>query len=66
MARIITSDRRDPSRQPDPIFVQACRRLSAELSNLAARMTETDDVVEAARIRDAIVRGFYGAKKSNA
>ena len=47
--------------------LDAERKLSgAELSNLAARMTETDDVVEAARIREAIVRGFYGAKKSNA
>jgi hypothetical protein len=47
--------------------LDAERKLSgAELSSLAARMTETDDVVEAARIREAIVRGFYGAKKSNA
>jgi hypothetical protein len=47
--------------------LDAERKLSgAELSNLATRMTETDDVVEAARIREAIVRGFYGAKKSNA
>ena len=47
--------------------LDAERKLSGtELSNLAARMTETDDVVEAARIREAIVRGFYGAKKSNA
>ena len=47
--------------------LDAERKLSgAELSSLAARMTETDDVVEAARIREAIVRGFYGAKTSNA
>jgi hypothetical protein len=47
--------------------LDAERKLSgAELSSLAARMTETDDVVEAARIREAIVRGFYGAKRSNA
>ena len=26
---------------------------------MAARMTETDDAVEAATIREAIVRGFY-------
>ena len=29
----------------------------------AARMTETDDAVEAATIRETIVRGFYGAQK---
>ncbi len=37
-----------------------------ELSRLAARMTETDDAAEAAMIREAIVRGFYGSKKKNA
>jgi len=47
--------------------LDAERKLSgAELSSLATRMTETDDAVEAARIREAIVRGFYGAKTSNA
>jgi hypothetical protein len=44
--------------------LDAERQLSGqELSKLAARMTETDD---AATIREAIVRGFYGAKNSNA
>jgi hypothetical protein len=47
--------------------LDAERKLTGkELSGLAARMTETDDAVEAARIRETIVRGFYGAKKSNA
>jgi hypothetical protein len=47
--------------------LDAERQLSGqELSKLAARMTETDDAVEATKIREAIVRGFYGAKKSNA
>ena len=47
--------------------LDAERQLSGEeLSKLAARMTETDDAVEAATIREAIVRGFYGAKKNNA
>jgi hypothetical protein len=47
--------------------LDAERKLSgAELSSLAARMAETDDAVEAARIREAIFRGFYGAKTSNA
>jgi len=47
--------------------LDAERKLSgAELSSLAARMTETDDALEAVRIREAIVRAFYGAKTSNA
>ena len=47
--------------------LDAERQLSGdELSKLAARMTETDDAVEAATIREAIVRGFYGTKNSNA
>lgn len=47
--------------------LDAERQLSGEeLSKLAARMTETDDAVETATIREAIVRGFYGAKKNNA
>jgi hypothetical protein len=47
--------------------LDAERQLSGpELSKLATRMTETDDAVEAARIREAIVRGFYGTKPSNA
>ena len=47
--------------------LDAERKLTGkELSGLAARMTETDDAVEAARIRETIVRGFYGAKESNA
>ena len=46
--------------------LDAERQLSGkELSKLAARMTETDDVAEAARIRETIVHGFYGAKKNN-
>src|SRR6266581_4954107 len=45
--------------------LDAERQLSGqELSKLAARMTETDDDVEAATIREGIVRGFYGAEKS--
>jgi hypothetical protein len=44
--------------------LDAERQLSGkELSKLAARMTETDDAAEAARIRETIVRGFYGTKK---
>jgi hypothetical protein len=47
--------------------LDAERQLSGpELSKLATRMTETDDAVEAVRIRETIVRGFYGTKPSNA
>jgi hypothetical protein len=47
--------------------LDAERKLSGqELSKLAARMTETDDAVEAATIREAIVRGFYGEQKPHA
>jgi len=43
--------------------LDAERQLSGEeLSKLAARMSETDDAVEPATIRDTIVRGFYGAQ----
>ncbi len=31
-----------------------------ELSNLAERMVKTADPMEAAKVREAIVRGFYG------
>jgi hypothetical protein len=31
-----------------------------ELSSLAERMVNTTDTVEAARVRESIVRGFYG------
>jgi len=42
------------------------RKLSGkELSNLAARITETDDPAEAARIRKSIVVGFYGRQPAN-
>ena len=45
--------------------LDAERKLSgSELSRLAARMTDTDDPAEAATIREAIVRGFYGPRTS--
>ena len=47
--------------------LDAERQLSGgELSKLAARMTETDDAVEAVAIRESIVRGFYGDKRADA
>ena len=47
--------------------LDAERQLSGqELSKLAAHMTKTDDAVEAATIREAIVRGFYGEQKPHA
>ena len=33
-----------------------------ELSNLAERMVKTTDPMEAAKVREAIVRGFYGQR----
>jgi len=35
-----------------------------ELSALAKRKTEISDVTEAARVRKAIVGGFYGAERN--
>ena len=45
--------------------LDAERQLSgAELAALAKRMVEAPDEVEAARIREAIVRGFYGQQRN--
>ena len=47
--------------------LDAERRLSGpELSNLASRMTETDYALEAAKILELIVSGFYWTRESNA
>jgi len=68
-AQIIEEIRRlDPKEQLGVIRfayqLDAERKLTGnELSSLAARMTETDDPAEAATIREAIVRGFYGQQK---
>jgi hypothetical protein len=35
-----------------------------ELSGLAERMTKATDTAEAAMIREAIIRGFYGAQRN--
>ena len=44
--------------------LDAERKLSgAELSGLAERMVETSDELEAARIREAIIHGFYGQRR---
>lgn len=44
--------------------LDAERQLSGrELSGLAARMLDASDEVEVARIREEIVRGFYGQRK---
>ena len=43
--------------------LDAERELSGpELSALARRLVEAKDPVEASRVREAIVHGFYGAK----
>ena len=40
------------------------RKLSGpELSSVAERLVHTDDPIEASRVRETIVRGFYGAER---
>ncbi len=44
--------------------LDAERKLSGpELSALAERLVQTDDPIEASRVRESIVRGFYGAER---
>jgi hypothetical protein len=44
--------------------LDAGRNLSGpELSALAERLVNSQDPVEASRVRETIVRGFYGAKE---
>ena len=44
--------------------LDAERKLSGpELSTLAERLVQTDDPIEASRVRETIVRGFYGAER---
>jgi hypothetical protein len=43
--------------------LDAERKLSGpELSSLAERLVQTNDPIEASRVRESIVRGFYGAE----
>jgi len=45
--------------------LDAERKLSGpELSSLAERLVNAEDPAEASRIRETIVRGFYGAKRN--
>ena len=44
--------------------LDAERKLSGpELSSLAERFVQSDDPVEASRVRESIIRGFYGAER---
>jgi hypothetical protein len=44
--------------------LDAERKLSGpELSTLASRLVEAADPAEASRVRETIVRGFYGAQR---
>jgi hypothetical protein len=44
--------------------LDAERKLSGpELSTLAARLVKAEDPVEASRVRETIVRGFYGVER---
>ena len=59
--------RLDPKEQLGVIHfayqLDAERRLTGnELSSLAERMVQARDVVEAATVREIIVRGFYGRR----
>ena len=64
--QIIEEIKRLPSEEQASVIraiyrFDAERKLSgAELSQLAARMANTTDEVEAARIRESISAGFYG------
>lgn len=45
--------------------LDAERKLSGpELSGLAERFVNAEDSAEASRVRETIVRGFYGAKRN--
>jgi hypothetical protein len=45
--------------------LDAERKLTGdELSALAKRMTDTADPAEAALVREAIIRGFYGGERN--
>jgi hypothetical protein len=45
--------------------LDAERKLSGpELSTLASRLVEAADPAEASRVRETIVRGFYGAQRA--
>ena len=55
-----------PEEQAEVIRFAYCldagRKLTGqELSSLADKMVNASDIAEAALVRDAIVRGFYGA-----
>ena len=44
--------------------LDAERKLSGpELSTLAERLVQTDEPIEASRVRETIVRGFYGTER---
>ena len=44
--------------------LDAERKLSGvELSALAERLVQSDDPIEASRVRESIIRGFYGAER---
>ena len=44
--------------------LDAERKLSGpELSTLAQRLVQADDPIETSRVRESIIRGFYGAER---
>jgi hypothetical protein len=44
--------------------LDAERKMSGpDLSTLAERLVQTDDPIQASRVRETIIRGFYGAER---
>jgi hypothetical protein len=68
LAKIIEEIKNLPPEQQAEVIrftyhLDAERKLTGEdLSALAKRMTDTSDPAEAALVREAIVRGFYGGE----
>lgn len=70
VAKIIEEIKNLPPEQQAEVIrftyrLDAERKLTGEdLSALAKRMTDTSDPAEAALVREAIVRGFYGGERN--
>lgn len=45
-------------------FLLPTRLSGPELSALAERLVQSEDPVEASRVRESIINGFYGARKN--
>jgi len=46
--------------------LDAERKLSGpELSSLAERLVQADDPIKGSRVRESLIRGFYGAERAS-